>query len=104
HLNDRFLPDKAIDVMDEVGAAVKLRTGPEGKRTVKVRDVEQLVARMAGIPTLRASGAERVRLEHLEEELRGVVFGQEEAVSSVARAVKRGRAGLGGGGGAAGAR
>jgi ATP-dependent Clp protease ATP-binding subunit ClpA len=96
HLNDRFLPDKAIDVMDEVGAAVKLRRGPQGRRTVKVRDVEQLVARMAGIPTLRASGAERVRLEHLEEELRGVVYGQDEAVASVARAVKRGRAGLGG--------
>jgi ATP-dependent Clp protease ATP-binding subunit ClpA len=96
HLNDRFLPDKAIDVMDEVGAAVKLRPGPKGKRSVKVRDVEQLVARMAGIPTLRASGAERGRLEHLEQDLRGVVYGQDEAVASVARAVKRGRAGLGG--------
>jgi ATP-dependent Clp protease ATP-binding subunit ClpA len=96
HLNDRFLPDKAIDVMDEVGAAVKLRPGPRGRRTVKVRDVEQLVARMAGIPTLRASGAERGKLEHLEEELRAVVFGQDAAVSAVARAVKRGRAGLGG--------
>jgi ATP-dependent Clp protease ATP-binding subunit ClpA len=63
---------------------------------VRVRDVEQLVARMAGIPTLRASGAERDRLEHLEEDLRQVVFGQDEAVSAVARAVKRGRAGLGG--------
>jgi ATP-dependent Clp protease ATP-binding subunit ClpA len=82
--------------MDEVGAAVKLRPGPRAKRTVRVRDVEQLVARMAGIPTLRASSAERGRLEHLEEDLRGVVFGQDEAVSAVARAVKRGRAGLGG--------
>ena len=96
HLNDRFLPDKAIDVMDEVGAAVKLRPGPKGRRTVKLRDVEQLVARMAGIPTLRASTAERGRLEHLEEDLRGVVYGQDEAVASVSRAVKRGRAGLGG--------
>ena len=96
HLSDRFLPDKAIDVMDEVGAAVKLRPGPRGTRTVRVRDVEQLIARMAGIPTLRASGAERDRLEHLEADLRGVVFGQDEAVSAVARAVKRGRAGLGG--------
>jgi ATP-dependent Clp protease ATP-binding subunit ClpA len=96
HLNDRFLPDKAIDVMDEVGAAVKLRPGPEGQRTVKVRDVEQLVARMAGIPTLRASGAERSKLEHLESDLRAVVFGQDEAVASVSRAIKRGRAGLGG--------
>jgi ATP-dependent Clp protease ATP-binding subunit ClpA len=97
HLNDRFLPDKAIDVMDEVGAAVKLRPGPKGRRSVKARDVEQLVARMAGIPTLRASGAERNRLEHLETELRGVVYGQDEAVASVSRAIKRGRAGLGGG-------
>jgi len=96
HLNDRFLPDKAIDVMDEVGAAVKLRPGPAGRRTVKVRDVEQLVARMAGIPTLRASGAERGKLEHLESDLRAVVFGQDEAVASVSRAIKRGRAGLGG--------
>jgi ATP-dependent Clp protease ATP-binding subunit ClpA len=96
HINDRFLPDKAIDVMDEAGAAVKLRKGPEGKRTVKVKDVEALVARMAGIPTLRASAPERTRLEHLDAELRAVVFGQDEAVASVARAVKRGRAGLGG--------
>jgi ATP-dependent Clp protease ATP-binding subunit ClpA len=96
HLNDRFLPDKAIDVIDEVGAAVKLRPGPKERRTVSVRDVEALISRMAGIPGLRASGAERARLEHLDEDLRGVVFGQDAAVATVVRAIKRARAGLGG--------
>jgi ATP-dependent Clp protease ATP-binding subunit ClpA len=95
HLSDRFLPDKAIDVLDESGAAVRLRPGPK-RKTVGVRDVEEVVARMANIPAVRAQGSERDRLEHLEEELRKVVFGQDAAISSVVRAVKRGRAGLGG--------
>ncbi len=95
HLTDRFLPDKAIDVIDEVGAAVRLKGGRK-RGTVGQRDVEALVARMAGIPAIRASGSERSRLEHLEEDLRGVVFGQDGAVSTVVRAIKRARAGLGG--------
>jgi ATP-dependent Clp protease ATP-binding subunit ClpA len=94
HLTDRFLPDKAIDVLDEVGAAVRL--GAKKKKTVGLRDVEGVVARMAGIPTLRATGAERVQLEGLDEDLRAVVFGQDPAVSTVVRAIKRARAGLGG--------
>ena len=94
HLTDRFLPDKAIDVLDEVGAAVRL--GGKKKKSVGVRDVEGVVARIAGIPTLRATGAERVQLESLEEDLRAVVFGQDPAVSTVVRAIKRARAGLGG--------
>jgi ATP-dependent Clp protease ATP-binding subunit ClpA len=95
HLSDRFLPDKAIDVMDEAGAAVRLQSGPR-RKTVGVRDVEAVIARMAKIPLRSASSQERVHLEHLEEELRGVVFGQDEAISTVARAIKRARAGLGG--------
>jgi ATP-dependent Clp protease ATP-binding subunit ClpA len=94
HLTDRFLPDKAIDVLDEVGAAVRL--GGKKKKSVGLRDVEGVVARMAGIPTLRATGAERVQLESLDEDLRSVVFGQDAAVSTVVRAIKRARAGLGG--------
>jgi ATP-dependent Clp protease ATP-binding subunit ClpA len=94
HLTDRFLPDKAIDVMDEVGAAVRLRPG-SARRRVAVRDVETLVARMARIPSVRATHSERVHLERLEEDLRAVVFGQDAAVATLARAVKRGRAGLG---------
>ncbi len=96
HVNDRFLPDKAIDVMDETGAAVRLRPTARQRKTVGVRDVETVVARMANIPGVRASGADRTRLEHLEEELRKVVFGQDAAISTVVRAVKRGRAGLSG--------
>jgi ATP-dependent Clp protease ATP-binding subunit ClpA len=95
HLTDRFLPDKAIDVMDEVGAAVRLRPGPR-RKSVSVRDVEALVARMARIPSVRATHSDRQHLERLEDDLRAVVFGQDAAVATIARAVKRGRAGLGG--------
>jgi ATP-dependent Clp protease ATP-binding subunit ClpA len=95
HLLDRFLPDKAIDVMDEVGAAVRLRKG-EKRKTVGVRDVEVLLSQMAKIPLPTASTSDLEGLERLEGDLRRVVFGQEEAISTVVRAVKRGRAGLGG--------
>lgn len=94
HLNDRFLPDKAIDVMDEAGAAVRLRPGASKRRTVSARDIELLIARMTGTPLARATSSERVRLEALEGDLRGAVFGQDAAISTVVRAVKRSRAGL----------
>jgi len=112
HLLDRFLPDKAIDVMDEVGAAVRLRKGvkarsaprseaqpsegAERRKTVGVRDVEVLLSQMAKIPLPTASTSDLEGLERLEGDLRAVVFGQDEAISTVVRAVKRGRAGLGG--------
>jgi len=96
HLNDRFLPDKAIDVLDETGSAVRLRPAGKKRKQVGLRDVEDVVARMANIPTVRAKGKDRDRLANLEEDLRSVVFGQDSAISSVVRAVKRGRAGLSG--------
>jgi len=96
HLTDKFLPDKAIDVMDETGAAVRLRPGGRRRKTVGVRDVEAVVARMANIPAVRASTSDRQRLEGLDAELRQVVFGQDGAIGAVVRAVKRGRAGLAG--------
>jgi ATP-dependent Clp protease ATP-binding subunit ClpA len=96
HLTDRHLPDKAIDVMDEVGAAVRLRPGSKKRQTVGVRDVEQLIARMTGTPLARATTSERVRLEGLGEDIRKALYGQDAAVESVVRAVKRARAGLGG--------
>jgi ATP-dependent Clp protease ATP-binding subunit ClpA len=96
HVTERFLPDKAIDVMDEAGAAVRLRPSARRRKTVGVRDVEQVVARMANIPATRASVSDRERLEHLDESLRGVVYGQDGAIDTVVRAVKRARAGLGG--------
>ncbi len=95
HLLDRFLPDKAIDVMDEVGAAVRLRRG-EKRKSVGVRDVELLVSQMAKIPLPTASSSDVEGLGNLENNLRKVVFGQDEAISTVVRAIKRGRAGLGG--------
>ncbi len=102
HLHDRFLPDKAIDVMDEAGAAVRLRPlkKPKGdkavQRRVGVRDVEAVVARMAKIPIERTSTTERKSLESLEQDLAKVVYGQTAAISTVVRAVKRARAGLAG--------
>jgi ATP-dependent Clp protease ATP-binding subunit ClpA len=96
HLNDRFLPDKAIDVMDETGAAVRLRPGSKRRKTVGLRDVEEVVARMANIPAARATGSDLERLARLESDLRAVVYGQDAAIDTVVRAVKRARAGLGG--------
>jgi len=96
HLNDRFLPDKAIDVMDETGAAVRLRPAAKRRKQVGIRDVETVVARMANIPEARAVGSDRERLANLEAELKRVVFGQDAAIGTVVRAVKRGRAGLSG--------
>ena len=96
HLHDRFLPDKAIDVMDEAGAAQRLQPSSKRKATVTVRDVEALVARMARIPLATASSNDRERLGNLDADLRRVVFGQDAAVSTVTRAVRRARAGLGG--------
>jgi ATP-dependent Clp protease ATP-binding subunit ClpA len=96
HLTDRFLPDKAIDVMDESGAAVRLRPLGKARKTVGVRDIEEVIARIANIPAARASLSDRQRLEQLETELRKAVFGQDAAIASVVRAVKRARAGLGG--------
>ncbi|NNL66613.1 MAG: ATP-dependent Clp protease ATP-binding subunit ClpA [Myxococcales bacterium] len=96
HINDRFLPDKAIDVMDEAGAAVRLRPGAKKRKTVGIRDIEDVVARIANIPAARATGSDLARLGSLEEDLKRVVFGQDAAVDTVVRAVKRARAGLGG--------
>ena len=95
HLLDRFLPDKAIDVLDEAGAAVRLRRG-EKRKVVGVRDVELLVSQMAKIPLPTASSSDLEGLGNLENDLRLVVYGQDEAISTVVRAIKRGRAGLGG--------
>ena len=96
HIGDRFLPDKAIDVMDETGAAIRLRPRGKKRKTVGVRDVEAVISRMARIPLERTQGEDRQRLLQLEADIKKVVFGQDSAVQSVVRAVKRSRAGLGG--------
>ncbi|MBU0945263.1 MAG: ATP-dependent Clp protease ATP-binding subunit ClpA [Proteobacteria bacterium] len=93
YINDRFLPDKAIDVMDEVGSAFRMA----GKldKIVKVRDVENVVSRMARVPAKSGSRAELVSLQELTASMKQVIFGQDQAIEAVVTAVKRSRAGLG---------
>jgi ATP-dependent Clp protease ATP-binding subunit ClpA len=94
HLRDSKLPDSAVDVMDEAGAAFRLRSRDETGVVGEV-DVERVIARMARIPAQQVEVSEKERLRGLESALRSVVFGQEEAVEVVTRAIKRSRAGLG---------
>ena len=94
YIGDRKLPDKAIDVIDEVGAAQALLPENKRKRTVGVRDVEAVVSKMARIPPKRVSKDDRSMLEKLERDLKLVVFGQDKAIGSLASAIKLSRAGL----------
>ena len=95
HLRDLRLPDSAIDVIDEAGAALRLNPPADGTRVVGTAEVERVVSRMARIPETQASTSDRERLRTLGEALKRVVFGQDEAVEQVASAIKRSRAGLG---------
>ena len=95
HINDKFLPDKAIDVIDEVGAAVKLMTPEERpEKVITAHDVELVVARMAKIPPKSVSGSDKERLQSLDSELKSVIFGQDHAVEQMVRAIKLSRSGL----------
>jgi ATP-dependent Clp protease ATP-binding subunit ClpA len=95
HIHDRFLPDKAIDVIDEVGAMVKLM--PEEKRpgVIGVHEVEEVVARMAKIPPRTVAGSEKSRLQNLDNALKSVIFGQDHAIAQIVNAIKLSRSGLG---------
>jgi ATP-dependent Clp protease ATP-binding subunit ClpA len=96
HINERFLPDKAIDVIDEAGATVKLledELRPE--KVVTAEDVEATVARMAKIPPKTVSGSDKQRLRNMEVELRKFIYGQDHAVEQLVNAIKLSRAGLG---------
>jgi ATP-dependent Clp protease ATP-binding subunit ClpA len=95
HLRDARLPDSAIDVIDEAGAALRLNPPEDGRRIVDAPEVERVVSRMARIPETQATTSDRERLRTLGEALKRVVFGQDEAVDQVAAAIKRARAGLG---------
>jgi ATP-dependent Clp protease ATP-binding subunit ClpA len=94
HINDRFLPDKAIDVLDEAAAAVRL-DNPGARKTVRPADIEKVVAAIAKVPMESVRASDRVRLGALEPELKRVVFGQDAAIEQVVRSIKRARAGLG---------
>ena len=95
YINDRFLPDKAIDVIDEAGAALKLDAAYKNKRSIGVADIEKVVSRIARIPSQSISASDMDRLRLLEDELKQAVFGQDDALHSLASAIKRARAGLG---------
>jgi ATP-dependent Clp protease ATP-binding subunit ClpA len=94
YLNDRYLPDKAIDVIDETGAYIRL-TGGTNRTKINPTDIEKIVAKMARIPTVSVSTPDKAKLENLEERLQQVVFGQDDAIKALVTAIKRQRAGLG---------
>jgi ATP-dependent Clp protease ATP-binding subunit ClpA len=95
YMHDRFLPDKAIDVIDEAGAALKLLSPAKKSKTIQPRDIETVVARMAKIPAKTVVSSEKVRLGELQSKLQGVIFGQDHAIEQVVRAIKLSRSGLG---------
>ena len=95
YLLDRRLPDKAIDLVDQAGASNRLLAGKERKGVLDPVDMERVVASMAKIPEKSVSSDDRDALLNLEEELKAVIFGQDEAIRSISSAVKLGRAGLG---------
>ena len=94
HINDRFLPDKAIDVIDEAGAYQQLQAKSRRKKTIGVADIEAIVAKIARIPTKNLSTSDKSQLQGLAEKLKMVVFGQDTAVDALTTAIKLARAGL----------
>jgi ATP-dependent Clp protease ATP-binding subunit ClpA len=95
HINDRRLPDKAIDVVDEAGARLRLKPALEREQRVEVRHIEEVVARMARIPPKTVSSSDRDVLRNLERNLKLVIFGQDAAIGLLAAAIKMARSGLG---------
>ena len=100
YINDRFLPDSAIDVIDEVAATKKLELNPEGKNVKPINitstDIENTVALMANIPPKSATKSDLTLLKTLEKNMQKRVFGQDDAITSIVKAIKINRAGLGG--------
>ena len=94
YINDRKLPDKAIDVLDEVGAAQMLVPESRRKKVIGIKEVEEIVAKMARIPAKSVSKDDAEQLRTLESDLKRVVFGQEEAIIALSSAIKLARAGL----------
>ncbi len=95
YINDRHLPDKAIDVIDEAGARSRLMPVSKRKKTVNVADIESVVARIARIPEKSVSATDRDTLKNLGERLKMLVFGQDKAIEALTEAIKMSRAGLG---------
>jgi len=94
YINDRHLPDKAIDVIDEAGASLRLQPEDERAENVDVQLIESIVAKMARIPPKTVSASDRDLLKYLERDLKMVIFGQDRAVESLSAAIKMARSGL----------
>ena len=95
YINDRHLPDKAIDVIDEAGAAQRILPASKRKKTISKTEIEDIVAKIARIPPANVSNDDRGKLQTLERDLKSVVFGQDKALEVLASAVKMARSGLG---------
>ncbi len=94
YINDRFMPDKAIDVIDEVGAYQQLQPASKRKKQINVTDVEKMVAKIARIPANTVSSSDKEALKDLDKNLKMVIFGQDEAIDTMSSAIKLSRAGL----------
>ncbi len=95
YINDRHLPDKAIDVIDEAGASLHLLPPSRRKKTIGVADIENIVAKIARIPPKHVSSSDKEALRNLERDLKMVVFGQDAAIEALATSIKMARSGLG---------
>ncbi|MCH8506853.1 MAG: AAA family ATPase, partial [Ectothiorhodospiraceae bacterium] len=94
HINDRRLPDKAIDVIDEAGARLNLLPPSRQKKSISVSDIETVIASMARIPPKRVSSSDMQILETLDRDLRALIYGQDQAIDALASTIKMSRAGL----------
>ncbi len=94
YINDRFLPDKAIDVVDEAGAYQNLLTSHKRKKIISVTEIENVVAKIARIPVKKVSARDKDTLRNLERDLKLLVYGQDDAIIALASAIKLGRSGL----------
>jgi ATP-dependent Clp protease ATP-binding subunit ClpA len=94
YINDRLLPDKAIDVIDETGAYLRLK-GSNRRKNVSIKDIETIVAKIAKVPVTSVTSTDKANLESLPERLFKVIYGQDDAIMTLTTAIKRSRAGLG---------
>jgi ATP-dependent Clp protease ATP-binding subunit ClpA len=94
YIQGRPLPDKAIDVIDEAGARLRLKAATPGPITVQMKDIEAVVSSIAQVPSRSVSGDDRLKLKTLEEDLKKVIFGQDKAIASLVTAIKLSRSGL----------
>jgi ATP-dependent Clp protease ATP-binding subunit ClpA len=95
HINDRYLPDKAIDVLDEVGAAQRILPKSKRKKKIGITDIQNIVAKIARIPAKTINNTDKDNLKNLEKNLKHVIFGQSDAIGALSSAIKMARSGLG---------